>query len=51
MVVGFDEPTLPLGLVGFGAAGLLAGTVGAGLNMGDFFRKTEGEGIWTSIRR
>ena len=36
---------------GFATADLLAGTVVAAVKMGDFFRKTDGEGIWTSMRR
>ena len=48
--------TLLLGFVGaaafgFGAAGFFAGTAGAGEMMGDFLRKTDGDGIWTSMRR
>lgn len=36
--------------LGFATAGRFGGTVGVGVRMGDFFRKTDGEGIWISIR-
>jgi hypothetical protein len=36
--------------LGFATAGRFGGTVGAGVRTGDCFKKTDGEGIWISIR-